>query len=73
MNDNKPTHKVLLAESFMADGGEEKTHFTDIGSAWMKETGTISCELRTGIAVSGRFIVVPRKEDTPIGMTDRGE
>ena len=57
---NQPTHHVFLAE----DGGEMyKSYFTNIGSAWEKDTGTISVELRPGLAVSGRFVILPIKED----------
>ena len=59
---NKPTHDILLAENFTTANGEEKAQFTNIGSAWHKESGTLSCEIRAGLAVSGRFVVVPRRE-----------
>jgi hypothetical protein len=58
----KPTHDILLAENYTDANGEEKAFFTNIGSAWQKETGNVSCELRTGLAVSGRFILSPVKE-----------
>lgn len=54
---NKPTHNVFIAED-----GEDKSYFTNIGSAWEKDTGTISVELRPGLAVSGRFVILPRRE-----------
>lgn len=60
---NKPTHDVLLAEDYEAADGEAKTSFTRIGSAWHKDSGTVSCELRKGLAVSGRFVIVPKKDD----------
>ena len=59
---NKPTHDILLVENYDNNNGEEKAAFTRIGSAWQKDTGTISCEVRDGLAVSGRFIITPRKE-----------
>ena len=58
----KPTHDILLAENYTANGGEEKSFFTNIGSAWVKDTGTISCEVREGLAVSGRFVILPKKD-----------
>ncbi len=59
---NKPTHDILLAENYTTANGEEKSYFTNIGSAWVKDTGTISCEVREGLAVSGRFVIMPRRE-----------
>lgn len=59
---NKPTHDVLLAENFTNSNGEEKSHFTNIGSAWQSDKGAISCEIRAGLAVSGRFVILPKKD-----------
>lgn len=59
---NKPTHDILLAENYTDSNGEEKSHFTNIGSAWQKDTGTMSCEIRDGLAVSGRFVIMPKRE-----------
>ncbi|MCP4143375.1 MAG: hypothetical protein GY755_24320 [Chloroflexi bacterium] len=58
----KPTHDILLAENYQTADGEEKSYFTNIGSAWLKDTGNISCEVREGLAVSGRFIISPVRE-----------
>lgn len=59
---NKPTHDVLLAEGFTTDNGEEKTYYTNIGSAWQSEKGAISVAIRDGLSVSGRFVILPKKE-----------
>ena len=59
----KPTHDVLLAEEYTTSNGEVKSHFTNIGSAWQSEKGAISCDLRAGLAVSGRFVILPKKDD----------
>ena len=58
----KPTHDILLAENYTTANGEEKSHFTNIGSAWAKEGGAISCEIRAGLAVSGRYVILPKKD-----------
>ncbi len=58
---NKPTHNICIAENYTSDGAE-KTHFTNVGSAWLKDTGTVTCELRAGIALTGRFVLVKPKE-----------
>lgn len=59
---NQPTHDILLTENYKNNNGEEKTNFTNIGSAWLKDSGTVSCEVRDGLAVSGRFIITPKRE-----------
>jgi len=64
---NKPTHDILLAENFTTSNGEEKSYFTNIGSAWAKDSGTMSCEIRAGLAVSGRFVIMPKKEKPESG------
>ena len=58
----RPTHDILLAEDYEATDGEQKASFTNIGGAWLKDSGAISCQLRDGLAVSGRFVILPRKE-----------
>lgn len=65
---NKPTHDVLLAEDFTTDNGEEKTFYTNIGSAWQSEKGALSVSIREGLSVSGRFVILPKKE----GQGDAG-
>lgn len=47
---NKPTHDILLAKNYDTDEGEQKAYFTNIGSAWQKDSGAISCEMRDGLA-----------------------
>lgn len=60
---NKPTHDILLAENYTNSNGEEKAYFTNIGSAWLKDSGTITCETRPGLSVTGRFVIMPKKDD----------
>lgn len=67
---SKPTHDIVLAENYEAADGEEKAAFTRVGSAWAKESGTISCQLREGLAVTGRFVILPKKDKA--GSGDEG-
>jgi len=60
---NKPTHHILLPENYTTANGEDKTTFTRVGSAWAKETGNITCELRAGLALSGRFVITVATQD----------
>ncbi len=59
---NKPTHDVLLAEEYEAGDGEQKSYFTNIGSAWAKDSGAISVQFREGLAVTGRVVILPKKD-----------
>ncbi len=59
---NKPTHDILLAENFETADEQQKSYFTNVGSAWMKDSGTISCQIREGLAVSGRLVIMPKRE-----------
>jgi len=59
---SKPTHDVCIAEDYTAADGEEKAYFTNVGSAWLKDSGTMSVELRAGLALSGRFVIMPKRE-----------
>jgi len=59
---SQPTHDILLAENYEAADGAEKAYFTNIGSAWLKDSGVISCEIRPGLSISGNFVILPRKE-----------
>lgn len=58
---NKPTHNILLAKEYEAGDGEHKAFFTNIRSAWQRDSGAISCEICEGLAVSGRFVTLPKK------------
>lgn len=52
---SKPTHDILLAENYETGDGEQKAFLTNIGSAWQKDSGAISCKMRDGLAVPGRL------------------
>ena len=59
---NAPTHKVCIVEEYQKDG-ETKAYFTEVGSAWEKDTGTISVEVRPGLSLHGRFMILPKKDE----------
>ncbi|QBX99540.1 hypothetical protein E2K80_01375 [Rhodophyticola sp. CCM32] len=46
---NKPTHDILPVENCEEGDGEQKAYFTNTGSAWQKDSGAISCEMRDGL------------------------
>ena len=59
---SKPTHDVCIAEDYTTGDGEEKAYFTNVGSAWIKDSGNISVELRAALALTGRFVIMPKRE-----------
>ena len=59
----KPTYIISTVEGFEIDG-EKKNRYTDIGVAWRKDNGLISCKLHSNIAVTNSFIIrEPKKKD----------
>lgn len=61
---SKKTYNVLKPREYTNSNGEVKKAFVEVGAAWDIETGGMSIELHEGIAVSGRFVILPRKEKT---------
>ena len=59
---NKKTYNVLKPREYTNSNGEVKKAFVEVGAAWDIETGGMSIELHEGIAVSGRFVILPRKD-----------
>jgi len=60
----KKTYNVLKPREYTNSNGEVKKAFVEVGAAWDIETGGMSIELHEGIAVSGRFVILPRKDKT---------
>ena len=58
----KPTHDILLAENYEAADDEEKAYFTNIGSAWQKDSGAISCEMSLEFPMSQRALARYRED-----------
>lgn len=61
---SKKTYTVLKPREYTTSNGEVKKAFVEVGAAWDIETGGMSIELHEGIAVSGRFVILPRKDKT---------
>lgn len=58
----KQTYNVLKPREYTDKNGEVKKHFIEVGAAWDIESGGMSIELHEGIAVSGRFVILPRRD-----------
>ena len=59
---SKKTYNVLKPREYTNSNGEVKKAFVEVGAAWDIETGGMSIELHEGIALSGRFVILPRKD-----------
>jgi hypothetical protein len=59
---SRKTYNVLKPREYTNSNGEVKKAFVEVGAAWDIENGGMSIELHEGIAVSGRFVILPRKE-----------
>lgn len=59
---SKKTYNVLKPREYTDGNGEERKHFIEVGAAWEIDSGGMSLELHEGISVSGRVVILPRKE-----------
>lgn len=59
---SKKTYNVLKPREYTTGNGEVKKHFIEVGAAWEIDSGGMSIELHEGLAVSGRFVILPRKD-----------
>lgn len=58
-------HRVLLPYTFTSHDAE-RTGWTDVGSAWpLKGRPGFIVELRPGLSVAGRVVIVPVASDAP--------
>lgn len=58
---SKKTYNVLKPPRIHQQRGNQEA-FVEVGAAWDIESGGMSIELHEGIAVSGRFVILPRKD-----------
>lgn len=59
---SKKTYNVLKGREYTDGNGEVRKHFIEVGAAWEIDSGGMSIELHDGIAVSGRIVILPRKD-----------
>lgn len=58
---SKP-HNVLVAREYTNANGEVKTEWMRVGVAFANSSGGFNCELAEGIGLTGRFVILPRKD-----------
>lgn len=60
---SKPTHRAYIVES-VPEGSDRKPRWTEIGSVWSHKNGAgFDVVIPNGIAVSGRIVCMPPKDD----------
>jgi hypothetical protein len=67
-DDNKP-YNILVPREYTTGNGEVKTRYHDAGVAFKTKGGQgFSCEVVPGMALTGRFLILPRTDrDTAEG------
>nr|WP_314095386.1 hypothetical protein [uncultured Shinella sp.] len=55
-------HNILVARNYRNSNGEEKTDWVRVGVAFPNKSDGFNCEVVEGIALSGRFMILPRTE-----------
>lgn len=68
MEDKRPAYDVASPEKYITANGEEKTRYTNVGSAWKIKNGGIAIRLRPNLAVSNELLLFvptpkPGKQD----------
>lgn len=61
---NKP-YNILVAREYTTGNGEVKTRYHEAGVAFKTKSGEgFSCEVVDGLALTGRFVILPRTDRT---------
>lgn len=64
MSDNKP-HSIIVFREYTDANGEVKTQSHNAGVAFKTKSGDgFNCQLVDGIALTGKFSILPRTERT---------
>ena len=61
MSNNQPTHRAFIVRNFQTDKGEEKSHWTDIGSVWPHKDGKGFDVTLKAFPVDGRLVIRPNE------------
>ena len=63
MSDEKKPYNILVAREYTTGNGEVKTRFHDAGVAFKTKSGEgFNCEVVDGLALTGRFVILPRSD-----------
>ncbi len=66
----KKTYNVLKPREYTDNNGEVKKQFVEVGAAWEIDSGGMSVEVYDGVSVTGRFVILPRKDRADNGTQE---
>ena len=55
-------YNILVANDYTNGEGEKKTEWIRVGTAFENKQNGFNCELPPGIGLTGRFVILPRKD-----------
>lgn len=55
-------HNIVVPREYTTGNGEVKTEWLRLGVAFPNKQGGFNCELPAGVGLTGKFIILPRKE-----------
>jgi hypothetical protein len=58
----KPEFTVYHTREYTDGNGEVRNFYTDVGAAWGVKDGGMSVQIMDGLALSGRFVILRRKD-----------
>lgn len=62
MADNKKPYDILVSKEYTNSNGEAKTAYYRAGVAFENKAGGFNIEVVEGLALTGRAVILPRKE-----------
>ena len=62
MADNKKPYDVLVSREYTDSNGEVRTAYYRAGVAFENKAGGFNIEVVDGLALTGRAVILPRKE-----------
>jgi hypothetical protein len=63
MTEKAQVYNILIADEYETSNGEVKTSWTRAGVAFANPKG-FNCEVKEGLALTGRFVILPRTART---------
>ena len=55
-------HNILVVREYTNSNGEMKNEWIRLGVAFPNKQGGFNCELPDGVGLTGKFVILPRKE-----------
>lgn len=65
MSEDRKPHNILVTREYTTGNGEVKTAWSDAGVAFANSKGGFNCEVTPGLALTGKFVILPRTDKAP--------